>query len=148
MARHRLTLSISPELKHALDELNAATGVAAASFVGEIIEGNIPMILALAEAARKAKAEPAKTVPAPLRPKPRLGPLTKELGRIEAQLEQIAGDIAGIEIALADPMLYTGAADRERLTELLRQQTQARSAQERLEARWLELQSEIEAASS
>ena len=40
MARHRLTLSISPELKHALDELNDATGVAAASFVGEIIEGN------------------------------------------------------------------------------------------------------------
>jgi predicted DNA-binding protein len=62
MARHRLTLSISPELKHALDELNAATGVAAASFVGEIIEGNIPMILALAEAARKAKAEPAKAL--------------------------------------------------------------------------------------
>lgn len=62
MARHRLSLSISPELKHALDELNAATGVAAASFVGEIIEGNIPMILALAEAARKAKAEPAKAL--------------------------------------------------------------------------------------
>ena len=62
MARHRLTLSISPELKRALDELNAATGVAAASFMGEIIEGNIPMILALAEAARKAKAEPAKAL--------------------------------------------------------------------------------------
>lgn len=62
MARYRLTLSISPELKHALDELNAATGVAAASFVGEIIEGNIPMILGLAEAARKAKAEPAKAL--------------------------------------------------------------------------------------
>jgi hypothetical protein len=62
MARHRLTLSISPELKHALDELNDATGVAAASFVGEIIEGNIPMILGIAEAARKAKAEPARAL--------------------------------------------------------------------------------------
>lgn len=62
MARHRLTLSISPELKHALDELNDATGVAAASFVGEIIEGNIPMILGIAEAARKAKVEPAKAL--------------------------------------------------------------------------------------
>ena len=62
MARHRLTLSITPELKHALDELNAATGVAGASFVGEIIEGNIPMILGIAEAARKAKAEPAKAL--------------------------------------------------------------------------------------
>lgn len=62
MARHRLTLSISPELKHALDELNEATGVAAASFVGEIIEGNIPMILGIANAARMAKAEPARAL--------------------------------------------------------------------------------------
>ena len=62
MARHRLTLSITPELKHALDELNEATGVAAASFVGEIIEGNIPMIRGTAEAARKAKEEPARAL--------------------------------------------------------------------------------------
>lgn len=62
MARHRLTLSITPELKHALDELNEATGVAAASFVGEIIESNIPMILGIAEAARKAKTEPARAL--------------------------------------------------------------------------------------
>jgi len=62
MARHRLTLSITPELKHALDELNEATGVAAASFVGEIIESNISMILGIAEAARKAKEEPARAL--------------------------------------------------------------------------------------
>lgn len=62
MARHRLSLSISSELKHALAELNAATGVAAASFVTEIIEENIPVILAIAEAAKKAKAEPAKAL--------------------------------------------------------------------------------------
>ena len=62
MARHRLTLSISPELKSALDELNEATGVAAASFVGEIIEGNIPMNLGIATAARLAKAEPARAL--------------------------------------------------------------------------------------
>lgn len=58
----RFTLSISPELKHALDELNAATGVAAASFVGQIIENSIPVFLALAEAARKANEEPAKAL--------------------------------------------------------------------------------------
>lgn len=62
MARHRLTLSISPELKNALDELNEATGVAAASFVGEIIEGNITMIRGIAEAARKAKEEPGRAL--------------------------------------------------------------------------------------
>ena len=62
LARHRLTLSISPQLKRALDELNEATGVAAASFVGEIIEVNTPMILGIAEAARKAKEEPARAL--------------------------------------------------------------------------------------
>ena len=62
MARHRLTLSISPELKHALEELNEATGVAAASFVGEIIEGNIPMILGIAEAAKRAKEGPGRAL--------------------------------------------------------------------------------------
>ncbi len=62
MARHRLTLSISPELKHALEELNEATGVAAASFVGEIIEGNIPTIRGIADAAKRAKEEPGRAL--------------------------------------------------------------------------------------
>ena len=60
MARHRLTLSISPELKHALDELNDATGVAAASFVGGILEGQAQTFLGIAQAIRKANAEPAR----------------------------------------------------------------------------------------
>lgn len=59
---NRLTLTISDELKAALAELNEATGVAAASFVGEIIESNIPMIRGIAEAARKAKEEPARAL--------------------------------------------------------------------------------------
>lgn len=59
---NRLTLTISDELKAALAELNDATGVAAASFVGEIIESNIPMIRGIAEAARKAKEEPARAL--------------------------------------------------------------------------------------
>ena len=103
----------------------------------------------LKEAAQRragpAKTETAKTSAAPGRPKPRLGPLTKALARIEAQLDQGAAAIERIETALADPALYTGA-DRNRLTELLRQQAQAREEQERLETRWLELQTEIEAA--
>lgn len=62
MARHRLTLSITPELKAALDDLNDATGVAGASFVGEIIEGNIAMIIGITAAARAAKSEPARAL--------------------------------------------------------------------------------------
>ncbi|MBW5466244.1 hypothetical protein GOY11_35290, partial [Pseudomonas aeruginosa] len=38
------------------------TGVAAASFVAEIIEGNIPMIRCIADAARKAKEEPGRAL--------------------------------------------------------------------------------------
>lgn len=60
MARHRLTLSISPELKHALDELNDATGVAAASFVSGILEGQAQTFLGIADAIRKANAEPSR----------------------------------------------------------------------------------------
>ncbi|MNV56839.1 hypothetical protein D3C71_1491420 [compost metagenome] len=59
---NRLTLTISDELKAALADLNDATGVAAASFVGEIIEGNIAMIRGIAEAARKAKTEPSRAL--------------------------------------------------------------------------------------
>lgn len=59
---NRLTLTISDELKFALADLNDATGVAAASFVGEIIEGNIVMITGIANAARAAKAEPARAL--------------------------------------------------------------------------------------
>lgn len=57
---HRFTLTISDELKAALDELHASSGVASASFVGAIIEGQIPMFLGIAEAMRKAKAEPTR----------------------------------------------------------------------------------------
>lgn len=59
---NRLTLTISDDLKAALADLNEATGVAAASFVGEIIEANIPMILGIANAARLAKAEPGRAL--------------------------------------------------------------------------------------
>lgn len=55
---NRLTLTISDELKQALADLNQATGVAAATFVSEIIEAQLPTISQLAEAAMKAKTDP------------------------------------------------------------------------------------------
>jgi len=60
--QNRMALTISDELKAALNELNDATGVAAASFVTEIMEGNIPMILGIAQAARVAKAEAGRAL--------------------------------------------------------------------------------------
>ncbi|EMB2825433.1 hypothetical protein U8047_006512 [Pseudomonas aeruginosa] len=59
---NRLTLTISDELKAVLADLNDATGVAAASFVAEIIEENILMIRGIADAARKAKEEPGRAL--------------------------------------------------------------------------------------
>jgi len=58
---NRLTLTISDELKQALADLNQATGVAAATFVAEIIEGQTKMISDLAEAAVLAKTDPVRS---------------------------------------------------------------------------------------
>jgi hypothetical protein len=59
---NRLTLTISDELRSVLADLNAATGVAAASFIGEIIEANIPVLRGIADAARKAKEQPGEAL--------------------------------------------------------------------------------------
>lgn len=55
---NRLTLTISDDLKHALARLNSAAGVAAATFVGEIVEAQTQMILELADAVEKSKSDP------------------------------------------------------------------------------------------
>ena len=60
--QNRIALTVSDELKAALTRLNDATGVAAASFITEIIESSIPMINGISEAAEAAKAEPAKAL--------------------------------------------------------------------------------------
>ncbi len=59
---NRIALTVSDELKAALARLNEATGVAAASFVTEILESSIPMINGISEAAEAAKAEPARAL--------------------------------------------------------------------------------------
>lgn len=152
LAQFEGTLIVVSHDRHLLrattDQFLLVTGGAVRPYDGDLDDYRVWL---LKEAAQRrtapAKAEPAKTVPAPLRPKPRLGPLTKELVRIETQLDRLATDIDGIETALADPALYTDA-DRDQLADLLRRQAQARAEQERLEARWLDLQAEIETASS
>lgn len=58
MARTRLQISMSPELEHALRDLQDATGLAMASFVAEVMEHNIGMINGVADAARAAKTAP------------------------------------------------------------------------------------------
>lgn len=60
MARTRLQISMSPELEHALRDLQDATGLAMASFVAEVMEHNILLIKDVADAARAAKAAPGE----------------------------------------------------------------------------------------
>lgn len=60
MARTRLQISMSPELEHALRDLQDATGLAMASFVAEVMEHNILMIKDVADAARAAKTAPGQ----------------------------------------------------------------------------------------
>lgn len=57
MARTRLQISMSSELEQALRELQDATGLAMASFVSEVMEHNVASIYAVAEAARRSKAD-------------------------------------------------------------------------------------------
>ena len=53
---NRVCITASDELKQALDSLQLATGVAASSFVGEIMENSIPMIRGITESVNAAKS--------------------------------------------------------------------------------------------
>ena len=51
----RISLSLPPELEHALNELREATGVSPASFIVEMMTEAVPMIHSIVEAANLAK---------------------------------------------------------------------------------------------
>lgn len=56
----RISVSLSPEAKAALDALSVAAGVSASSFVGGLIQDAIPMIEASARAIAAARTQPQK----------------------------------------------------------------------------------------
>lgn len=51
----RISLSLPPELEHALNELREATGVSPASFIVEMMTESIPMIHSIVKATSLAK---------------------------------------------------------------------------------------------
>lgn len=51
----RISISLPPELEHALNDLREATGVAPASFIVEIMTEAVPMIRSITQAATMAK---------------------------------------------------------------------------------------------
>ena len=71
-------------------------------------------------------------------------PLQKELDRIETQMTRLSAEKARLDALLSDASLYD-EANKPQLTQVLREQANVHTEQARLEARWLELQSAIEA---
>lgn len=59
---NRIAVTVSPELKQALDELQNASGVAASSFVGEIMENAIPMIRGITASINAASSGTAESL--------------------------------------------------------------------------------------
>lgn len=58
--RPRLSLTITPEIAHALDEFREATGTSPASFITGLLLEALPMIRSVARAAQVAKSDKAQ----------------------------------------------------------------------------------------
>jgi ATP-binding cassette, subfamily F, member 3 len=76
----------------------------------------------------------------------RLTPLKAQIAEYEAELARLAAQSAALEAQLASPEVYAPAS-KERLRELLAQQTELGRATERIEAAWLEASEQLEAQS-
>ncbi|MGB7289209.1 MAG: ATP-binding cassette domain-containing protein, partial [Candidatus Macondimonas sp.] len=117
-------------LKQAAEKRTASTGAAT-------LTGNTAPAVNRKEQ-RKAEAEERQ------RRAQQRKPLQKELDKIEIQMAQLSADKARLDALLSDAALYD-EANKSELTRVLREQAEVQTAQARLEARWLELQSAIEA---
>ncbi len=74
----------------------------------------------------------------------RLQPLTRELQKLEQEMERRQAEQAQIEAALADPALYD-AGRKEELKQWLQRQAETATRLEQAEHRWLETSERIEA---
>lgn len=90
---------------------------------------------------RKEKRQQAAAERAKLRP------LTQQLTKVEAKMDQLDKILSDLEQQLADPEIYA-PGEKATLAELLRQQGETKSRAQDLEDRWLELQEELESLTS
>lgn len=58
--RNRLNVTLSPEVMRALSDLSEVSGIAASSFVATVMNDSLPVIEAMTQAFRQAKAAPLK----------------------------------------------------------------------------------------
>lgn len=56
----RISVCLTPELEHALNDLREASGIAPASFITQLMTESLPMIQALAQANRALKHDQAE----------------------------------------------------------------------------------------
>ncbi len=70
-------------------------------------------------------------------------PIRKEITNLETKFTQFSAILSGIENTLAEPELYQ-SENKDKLTQLLREQAQAKGSLEEVELRWMELQEQLE----
>ena len=72
-----------------------------------------------------------------------LSPWRKKQGNLEARMEQLQQELAGVEQQLSDPTIYDDSA-KVKLKELLAQQTGLKRELDDVEAEWLEVSETVE----
>ena len=78
----------------------------------------------------------------------KLRPLKRERDRVEKRMTEAQSRLATLEGALGDPDLYTDAARKAELTDLLARQGELKGEVETLEQSWLEAEEALEALES
>ena len=73
----------------------------------------------------------------------KLSPWRKKQGNLEARMEQLQQELAGVEQQLSDPAIYDDSA-KVKLKELLAQQTGLKRELDDVEAEWLEVSETVE----
>ena len=73
----------------------------------------------------------------------KLSPWRKKQGNLEARMEQLQQELAGVEQELSDPAIYDDSA-KVKLKELLAQQTGLKRELDDVEAEWLEVSETVE----
>lgn len=71
-------------------------------------------------------------------------PIRKKIATLEAKLDEYSSQLQQHEHLLSDPTLYQ-AENKDKLTELLREQSSAKTSLEEVEIEWMELQEQLEA---
>ncbi len=70
-------------------------------------------------------------------------PIRKKIDKLDTKLEHFSETIAEAESALSEASIYE-AANKDKLTDVLRKQAEAKSSLEEVELEWMELQEQLE----